>query len=828
MKFNQKPKHYEITNAPRQAVMNDSLISKIKSLFTLLIILFISSQTLFAQTQSITVDTTITADCEFYPFNGVNTIYGLTFSGSVTLNSDSSLVRLVYIDNDNNEWLLIESYPLITNDQNVSYTEYCDETCYLETSVTGSIIAQIVNASVTIDSLTYSTVLKAQASQLQFQAKENSEYDKITVMNHYIADHDLRWQAGYTGIVKLWYSQKSKLLGDKYNYFGFEYYNGGLFETVYTNPDPIQTSYIPHFDWRNRHDANVYDTPYYDGDDTTSTGWITSIKNQGPDCGACGVFGSIASIEAISNLYYNESNLDFDLSEQEIVSCASTSVNICEEGILPTNVFNYIYTNKIIDEESFPYAGKDLDCNDETHNENPNYEVSIAGCDTLLYYLVDEFISQLIDFGPYVVLIDVVYQGNEISHAFLLTGYEVNTEENEIYWLVKNSWGENWGNNGFAWISVDVLSSFHPTTPEIPFGYTGSNPPSMHCFDKDNDGICWWGIDEDKPSGLCPTCPDYNDCDDNDPSLGGYDENYYCECLYSYNHQPRVISISDDWITPQLLDRDILIQPGKTLKIYSDVRMVETSRIIVEAGATLIVDGGHITNMCDEFWEGIEVRGSAYIGQEVPGAQGKVQLINGAIIENARVGIETIKRTRSASNTWAVFPTSTGGIIQSDGTATFLNCRTAVKFNPYPLDPHINADNLSYFMLTEFIVDDAYLPLNESFNLENYNLNEKFEQHVYLNGVSGIDFSGCEFENDIHFPTSFNSYGLRGHGIYSVNSDFKINRFDNTASQFINFEYGVYALSSISTTGLISIYEANFNHNVTGIYISHPFNKSSV
>ena len=71
-----------------------------------------------AQSQFIIVDTTTTVDCEIFPFGAVDTIYGLSFSGSVVLNSDSSLVRLVYVDGENNEWLLMEAYPLITNDTN--------------------------------------------------------------------------------------------------------------------------------------------------------------------------------------------------------------------------------------------------------------------------------------------------------------------------------------------------------------------------------------------------------------------------------------------------------------------------------------------------------------------------------------------------------------------------------------------------------------------------------------------------------------------------------------------------------------------------------------
>ena len=85
--------------------MQKALIITLLALFALF-----TNQKANAQTQSIIVDTTITSDCEIYPFSTIDTLQGLSFSGSVVLNSDSSLVRIVYIDGNNYEWLLTIQY----------------------------------------------------------------------------------------------------------------------------------------------------------------------------------------------------------------------------------------------------------------------------------------------------------------------------------------------------------------------------------------------------------------------------------------------------------------------------------------------------------------------------------------------------------------------------------------------------------------------------------------------------------------------------------------------------------------------------------------------
>ncbi|KAL0652212.1 hypothetical protein Bca4012_094903 [Brassica carinata] len=52
-------------------------------------------------------------------------------------------------------------------------------------------------------------------------------------------------------------------------------------------------------------------------------------------------------------------------------------------------------------------------------------------------------------------IFDGEYCGKHQTHAVTIVGYGI-SEEGTKYWLLKNSWGENWGENGYMRIKRDV------------------------------------------------------------------------------------------------------------------------------------------------------------------------------------------------------------------------------------------------------------------------------------------------------------------------------------------------------------------------------------
>jgi hypothetical protein len=257
------------------------------------------------------------------------------------------------------------------------------------------------------------------------------------------------------------------------------------------------------------------------------------------------------------------------------------------------------------------------------------------------------------------------------------------------------------------------------------------------------------------------------------------------------------------------------VDSGGVLILYDTAKMGTLARLIVRPGGKLVVDGGTLTSACDgEMWQGIEVVGDR-TKRQLAQYQGKVELKNGATIENAWCGI----RTGLSSD--ANF-TTTGGII-SASEAVFRNNRRAVEINPYSytaLSGTIATYNASFVRCTFTVNND---------NVFSYN-NTSFAEHVKLNGVKDITFKGCTFNNLI------NSVLPNNRGIYAENAglilDVKCD--DNyifnpndcgcppSLSDTCSF-YGFNTAVEVNTTGdpySVTVDRAVFTNNAIGIKVN--------
>ncbi|KAM5170151.1 cathepsin 8-like [Mantella aurantiaca] len=188
---------------------------------------------------------------------------------------------------------------------------------------------------------------------------------------------------------------------------------------------------------------------------------VTPIRQQGI-CGSCWAFATVGAIE--SRLCIKSHEL-VKLSEQQLVDCDPIDSGCC--GGLPVLALLYTEMNGIMKREDYEYTGKKMACSynsdkalflnvsksySMTGEENMASSVALEGPITVGFGVDLEFF--LYDKG--------IYDGacaESMNHAIIIVGYGTeNDEENgsQDYWIIKNSWGEEWGENGYGKIKRKV------------------------------------------------------------------------------------------------------------------------------------------------------------------------------------------------------------------------------------------------------------------------------------------------------------------------------------------------------------------------------------
>jgi hypothetical protein len=211
--------------------------------FVTLLSLFLSVSS-FSQT--ISINSTFDADTIIYPFQSSTTSYGLTITGHIELNNDTSLVRAVLITSSGDEFMIYEAYPLITQDRVFDIADVCDETCYMDGDTLTVLRIEIIDGEITVNSLYNSTGLIQNAAALQQQEKRNNDLLKVDILKTNVANMGFNWTPGDNSVVEWFYAQKKQYWGEKYNLLGYDYYTGGIYEApgvlkatrVYPNDRP--------------------------------------------------------------------------------------------------------------------------------------------------------------------------------------------------------------------------------------------------------------------------------------------------------------------------------------------------------------------------------------------------------------------------------------------------------------------------------------------------------------------------------------------------------------------------------------------------------------
>lgn len=279
-------------------------------------------------------------------------------------------------------------------------------------------------------------------SMISFSASANA-----LKLNQFLKSKNAKWFAKDSWVSHLKNDEFKKLLGSQ-----------EIPENSLDHSEEFNKTTYESIDWRSVEGIN----------------WLGDVMNQG-NCGSCVAFATIATLEAQVNISSKAPWLRPLFSPQALFACGGGS---CARGWMPGSASSYVKSNGVIDSACSPYTsgstGQDVQCRQFCQNQSlRTYKIANTTRPSS-WGGNAEAVKAALKKGPLMTTMtvydDFVSYGGGIykstsnrsvgGHAVSIVGFN----DQERYWIVRNSWGPDWGENGFVKISYDDKSGIGSST----------------------------------------------------------------------------------------------------------------------------------------------------------------------------------------------------------------------------------------------------------------------------------------------------------------------------------------------------------------------------
>lgn len=502
-------------------------------------------------------------------------IQSFALSGELTFSTPRGYFQALLQDNKGKEYMIFrEIGSFYKRGETISLNDVGVETSFLQNIKPQRLIILADGCSfrvnkVNVSPSSYKKKSGIPINEIQKQAESRKiDFQKMEIsrINSYNKKHNVLWIAGETSLSALPYEERKKafgMSGDAKDTYGWEYYRGGILSPWGVDYDSLvfyetnTAPYVESFSWTNRHGIN----------------WNTKPRDQmNPLVGGCWAHGVLSAFEAYINIYRGE-KVDHEMSIQELLSCSAPASALSYKtekgglGSFPHYAKDYIVNSGLMSEADFPlnpdlyHEGNEKNiaqyCNQKAslpymwYKPKSVIEISANNDQTNSHI---NLMHAILNYGPGAVTID------EYRHVMCIVGWGmvkpglfmeywpphwdpiVVTKDhplaNKVYWIFKNSCGEEWGYNGYACLvrskpKYNVDYNHDPEGYKKPKGKTSfidcyffkgglemeilheSSPIQMKAYDNDGDGYYRWGL-VGRPEGIY----ELEDADDSDPTIG--------------------------------------------------------------------------------------------------------------------------------------------------------------------------------------------------------------------------------------------------------------------------------------------------------------------